>query len=98
MSCDYASSDASLELLAADVGDGVSTMVRADGGAPVDLDGDEAYVDDDTVTVLVGENCMIGVRSSPMGWALADPRTDEETTAALLDLARWVRDDIGCPD
>ena len=47
---------------------------------------------------MVGDRCLVGALTSPMGWAPADPRSDEELTDTLLELARWVRDDIGCPD
>ena len=99
LTCDYASDDSLVRLFAVN-GDEMSlTMLQADETEPpVDLDGDPAYVDDDSVGVVVGDRCLIGARTSPMGWASADPRSDEELTATLLDLARWVRDDIGCPD
>lgn len=99
LTCDYASDDGQVRLFAVNADETFLTMMQADEtGPPVDLDGDPAYVDDDRVSVVVGDRCLIGALTSPMGWALADPRSDEELSDVLLDLARWVRDDIGCPD
>ncbi len=99
LTCDYASDDSLVRLFAVNGDEMFLAMMQADETEPpVDLDGDPAYVDDDRVSVVVGDRCLIGVRTSPMGWAPADPRSDEELSAALLELARWVRDDIGCPD
>ncbi|WP_447644556.1 hypothetical protein [Nocardioides zeae] len=76
--------------------EGYLAMGLSGSGDPVEVDGGEVYVDRDSAVLVASGECAVTATSSPLGWALADTRDEDERRDDLVELVSAAYDVLGC--
>ena len=94
--CAYVGDGASTTIASQVTNEGYLAMGLAGAGDPVEVDGDEVYVDGDSAVLVASGECAVTATRSPLGWALADTRGEDEQRDDLVELAAAAYDVLGC--
>lgn len=94
--CAYVGDEAVTTIGSQVTNEGQLAMGLAGSGDPVAVDGNEVYVDRDSAVLVPSGDCAVTAVSSRLGWALADPRDEDEQRDDLVALASAAYDVLGC--
>lgn len=94
--CAYVGDGAFTTIASQVTNEGYLAMGLAGAGDPVEVDGDEVYVDGDSAVLVASGECAVTATRSPLGWALADTRGEDEQRDDLVELAAAAYDVLGC--
>ncbi len=94
--CGYVGDGAFVTLGSQVTNEGYLAMGLSGSGDPVEVDGGEVYVDRDSAVLVASGECAVTAASSPLGWALADTRDEDEQRDDLVELASAADDALGC--
>lgn len=94
--CGYVGDGAFVTLGSQVTNEGYLAMGLSGSGDPVEVDGNEVYVDRDSAVLVASGECAVTATSSPLGWALADTRDEDEQRDDLVELASAAYDVLGC--